>query len=200
MTASPITNIIFAGVGGQGNILVSHLLADAALASGCDVRLTETFGAATRGGSVFSCVRIGAAGAPLPRENSCQVIVGLEPLEGLRRAVKYLAPGGWALINVRPWYPVDVNTGRIEYPDMEAIVEGLKKLGGKVISFDATELARQAGGTRMMNIVMLGGMMALGVVDIPNEILLAQMDLRWKPAVAAANKMAFQKGWEYVKG
>ncbi len=70
MSENEVINIIFAGVGGQGNILVSHLLADAALAKGYKVRLTETFGAATRGGSVFSCVRIGDAGAPLPRKTA----------------------------------------------------------------------------------------------------------------------------------
>jgi indolepyruvate ferredoxin oxidoreductase beta subunit len=198
MIKNEITNIIFAGVGGQGNILVSHLLADAALEKGFPVRLTETFGAATRGGSVFSCVRIGDAGAPLPRERSVQMFVGLEPLECLRRALKYLAPGGWVIVNTRPWIPVDVSTGRIEYPEVDQILAGLQRLEGNVISFDATRMAQDAGSSRMMNIVLLGGLMALGRIDIENEAILDQMDKRWKKEIASANKVAFQKGFDYV--
>jgi indolepyruvate ferredoxin oxidoreductase beta subunit len=198
MEENKIINIIFAGVGGQGNILVSHLLADAVLEKGQQVRLTETFGAATRGGSVFSCVRIGDAGAPLPRENSCQVIIGLEPLECLRRGETYLAPGGTALINTRPWYPVDATTGRIEYPEVDMIEDALKKLDARVISFDATELALQAGAIRMMNIVMLGGLMALKILKLDNATIIEQMDKRWREEIAEPNKVAFQMGFDYV--
>ncbi|NMC81014.1 MAG: indolepyruvate oxidoreductase subunit beta [Chloroflexi bacterium] len=199
MSKKEVMNIIFAGVGGQGNILVSHLLADAALEKGYPVRLTETFGAATRGGSVFSCVRIGEAGAPLPREHAVQVMVGLEPLESLRRALTYLAPGGWVLVNTHPWIPVDVSTGRIEYPEIDQILDGLQRLGGKVISLDATRMAQDAGNSRMMNIVLLGGLMALGAIDIDNKAILAQMDKRWKKEIASANKVAFQQGFDHVR-
>lgn len=198
MSQNEVINIIFAGVGGQGNILVSHLLADAALAKGHKVRLTETFGAATRGGSVFSCVRIGDAGAPLPRKNSVQVIVGLEPLETLRQAVHYLKPGGFTLVNTHTWVPVDVSTGRVDYPDLDGMLNHLKQMGAKVASFDATIEAEELGNTRMMNIILLGGLMALGLLDIDNDLIFAQMEKRWKPAVVQANKVAFQKGFEFV--
>jgi len=191
MKPNEVMNVVFAGVGGQGSVLVSHLLAEAALASGHKVRLTETFGAATRGGSVFSCVRIGDAGAPLPRKHSAQVVVGLEPLECLRVASQYLMPGGYALINTHRWMPVDVSTGRVAYPEDEVIFAGVQKLGGKVISLNATLLANEAGSSRMMNIVLLGGLMALGIVAIDQGILLQQMDKRWKPEIAQMNKTAF---------
>jgi indolepyruvate ferredoxin oxidoreductase beta subunit len=199
MSEKEIMNIIFAGVGGQGNILVSHLLANAALEKGHQVRLTETFGAATRGGSVFSCVRIGDAGAPLPRKNSVQIIVGLEPLETLRLAVQYLKPGGLALVNTHHWVPVDVSAGRVAYPETSDLLDGIRKLGGKVISLDATRAAEDLGSSRMMNIVLLGGLMALGLLDIDNELLFAQMEKRWKPKIALANQGAYQKGFEIVK-
>lgn len=198
MSTNEVINIIFAGVGGQGNILVSHLLADAALEKGLKVRLTETFGAATRGGSVFSCVRIGEAGAPLPRKNSVQAIVGLEPLETLRLAVQYLKPCGYVVVNTHPWVPVDVSAGRVAYPDETDILDGLLKLGAKVISFDATLAAEELGNTRMMNIILLGGLMALGKLDIESDLLFKQMEKRWKPAIVQANKAAFQKGFDYV--
>ena len=185
MANNKAINVIFAGVGGQGNILVSHLLADAALARGYSVLLTETFGAATRGGSVFSCVRIGSVSAPLMRRYTCQIIVALEPLEGLRQALPYLKPGGWALVNEHPWVPVDVSAGRAVYPPLDQILEGLQQLGARVVHLDATSIAQELGSSRMMNIVLLGGLMA-------------QMDKRWKPEVVAANKKAFKKGFEFV--
>jgi len=199
MSEKEVMNIIFAGVGGQGNILVSHLVADAALEKGHQVRLTETFGAATRGGSVFSCVRIGDAGAPLPRKNSVQLMVGLEPLETLRVAVLYLKPGGWVLVNTHHWVPVDVSAGRVDYPETSALLEGIQKLGGKLISLNATQIAEDLGNNRMMNIVLLGGLMALGQLDIENELLFAQMENRWKHNIALANQGAFQKGFDIVK-
>jgi indolepyruvate ferredoxin oxidoreductase beta subunit len=198
MANKTANNVIFAGVGGQGNILVSHLLADAALASGIPVLLTETFGAATRGGSVSSCVRMGNASAPLMRKHTCQMIVGLEPLEGLRQALSNLMPGGWVLINERTWTPLDVSAGRTEYPSLERILEGFELLGGKVIHLDATGIAQELGNSRMMNIVLLGGLMALGEIEIENTVLLEQMDKRWKPEIAATNKRAFSRGYELV--
>jgi indolepyruvate ferredoxin oxidoreductase beta subunit len=191
-------NIIFAGVGGQGNILASHLLAEAALESNYSVLLTETFGAATRGGSVFSCVRIGNACAPLPREHACQVIVGLEPLECLRLCLRYLAPGGWAIVNSRPWYPVDVGTGRMEYPKIDQVLEGIRKLKGNVISFDATSVAEELGSNRMMNVVLLGGLMAITDLEIDSTKFLIQIEKRWSPKIAEANQAAFLKGFEIV--
>ncbi len=198
MANNKITNVIFAGVGGQGNILVSHLLADAALASGYPVLLTETFGAATRGGSVFSCVRIGSASAPLMRKHTCQVIVALEPLEGLRQALPYLKPGGWALVNEHPWVPVDVSAGRAVYPTFEQMLNAFLELDARVIHLDATSKAQELGNSRMMNIVLLGGLLALGEIKIDESILMTQMDKRWKPEIAAANKKAFKYGYERV--
>jgi indolepyruvate ferredoxin oxidoreductase beta subunit len=193
------TNIIFAGVGGQGNVLVSHLLADAALESGFPVRLTETYGAATRGGSVFSCVRIGNTWAPLPKEDGCKVIVGLEPLEAIRAAVNFLSSDGLSLVNVRPWIPIDVSSGRVQYPDIEQILGDLKCLGSRVISLDATQVAQDLGNSRMMNVVLLGGLMALEILDLKVDAILYQIEKRWVKASAYSNRIAFQTGYDTIK-
>jgi indolepyruvate ferredoxin oxidoreductase beta subunit len=161
-------DVIFAGVGGQGSILVSHLLADTALASGHKVRLTETFGAATRGGSVFSCVRIGEAWAPLPGEDQAQVVIGLEPLEGLRVALKFLAPDGWVLLNTRPWYPVDVSVGRATYPGIRQLIAASQRLG----------------------------LMALDLLALEDERIFAQMEKRWSEKLVSANMEAYRRGKE----
>jgi len=196
---SVVTNIIVSGVGGQGSILTSHLLADAALIEGFDVKLAETFGAATRGGSVYAHVRIGEVWAPMMREDEADVVISLEPLEGLRVATKFLKPGGYALINTHPWYPVDVTVGRVKYPSLDAITDALKKLDAKVITIDATSLAIEAGDSRSLNSVVLGGLIALEVTPISQDGIFKAMQEKWKERLVKINQKAFQLGYDFVK-
>jgi indolepyruvate ferredoxin oxidoreductase beta subunit len=196
---SVVTNIIVSGVGGQGSILTSHLLADAALIEGFDVKLAETFGAATRGGSVYAHVRIGEVWAPMMREDEADVVISLEPLEGLRVATKFLKPGGYALINTHPWYPVDVTVGRVKYPSLDAITDALKKLDAKVITIDATSLAIEAGDSRSLNSVVLGSLIALEVTPISQDGIFKAMQEKWKERLVKINQKAFQLGYDFVK-
>lgn len=196
---SIVTNIIVSGVGGQGSILTSHLLADAALIEGFDVKLAETFGAATRGGSVYAHVRIGEVWAPMMREDEADVVISLEPLEGLRVATKFLKPGGYALINTHPWYPVDVTVGRVKYPSLDAITGALKNLDAKVITIDATSLAIEAGDSRSLNSVVLGGLIALEVTPITQDGIFKAMQEKWKERLVKINQNAFQLGYDFVK-
>lgn len=193
-----VTNVVVAGVGGQGSILASHLLAQTALKDGLDVKLAETFGAATRGGSVMAHVRMGQVWAPTMMEDEADVVLSMEPLEGLRVATRFLRPGGWALINSRPWVPVDVAVGRCEYPATESIVDGLGKLGAQVVSLDATELALEAGNARAANTVMLGGLFALGVLDLSEDSLFRAMDERWAERLVQVNRRAYDLGYQAV--
>ncbi len=195
---SVVTNIIVSGVGGQGSILTSHLLADAALIERFDVKLAETFGAATRGGSVYAHVRIGEVWAPMMREDEADVVISLEPLEGLRVAAKFLKPGGYALINTHPWYPVDVTVGRVKYPSLDAITDALKKLDAKVITIDATSLAIEAGDSRSLNSVVLGGLIALEVTPISQDGIFKAMQEKWKERLVKINQKAFQLGYDFV--
>jgi indolepyruvate ferredoxin oxidoreductase beta subunit len=192
------TNVILAGVGGQGSILASHLLADAALKDGHDVKLAETYGGATRGGSVLSHVRIGQAWSHRTPENGADVIVAMEPLEGLRVAIKFLKPGGWMLVNTHPWYPVDVTAGGMPYPSMESILDALKRLGAQVFVMDATELALRAGSERSANMVMLGGVLAFGELDTTEKSLFEAMEERWPTRLVQINRKAYALGHEYV--
>jgi len=192
----PVTNVVVTGVGGQGSILASHLLAEAALKDGREVKLAETFGAATRGGSVMAHVRVGEVWAPMMMEDEADVVVSMEPLESLRVAVRFLKPGGWVLLNTRPWYPVDVAVGRQVYPSVESIVDGLKKLDAHVLTVDATDLALQAGDARAANTVMLGGLFALGVVDISEESLFSAMADRWSSRLVEMNRKAYNLGYQ----
>jgi indolepyruvate ferredoxin oxidoreductase beta subunit len=195
----PVVNVIIAGVGGQGSILTSHLLAEAALKGGQGVRLAETFGAATRGGSVFAHVRLGQAWAPMIRENAADVVVSLEPVEGLRVACIYLKPGGWALFNTHPWYPVDVTVGRAKYPSLREITQAMSRLGARIITLDATKLAIQAGDSRASNSVILGGLFALSILPIQESCLFEAMQDRWPEPLVTTNQRAYQLGFEAVR-
>lgn len=195
----PTTNVIVAGVGGQGSILASHLLAEAALKDGREVKLAETFGAATRGGSVMAHVRVGEVWAPMMMEDEADVVISMEPLEGLRVAVRFLKAGGWVLLNTHPWYPVDVAVGRARYPNVESIVDGLEQLEVRVLTMDATDMALQAGNARAANTVMLGGLFALGVLDISEDSLLDAMAERWPTHLVEVNRRAYSLGYRAVQ-
>jgi indolepyruvate ferredoxin oxidoreductase beta subunit len=193
-------NLIIAGVGGQGSVLASHLVAMAAIRDGLQARVGETFGAAMRGGAVASHVRLGKeVYAPLIPRDGAEVVLALEPLEGLRNAVKFMAPEGLLLTNTRPWLPTDVNTGRAEYPSMDAIKAAIEKLGGKVIEVDATSLAQQAGNLRTMNVVMLGALMATGRLPVSSESLKQVIKENVPKGTEEVNLRAFELGVKAVQ-
>jgi len=165
-------NLIIAGVGGQGSVLASHLVAMAAIGDGLHARVGETFGAAMRGGSVASHIRLGKeVHSPLISKDGADIILALEPLEGLRNSVRYLREDGLLLANTRAWSPTDVNIGLAKYPDMKTIEKSVKKLGGRAIIIDATSLAQRAGNVRTMNVVMLGALAGTGKLPVSIESL-----------------------------
>jgi indolepyruvate ferredoxin oxidoreductase beta subunit len=193
-------NLIVAGVGGQGSILASHIVAIAAIKEGLRVRVGETFGAAMRGGAVASHVRIGKeVHSPLIPTDGADIVLALEPLEGLRNLVKYLKKGGLLLTNVHPWLPVDVNIGRAEYPSMDAIREVVRKLGGKTLEIGATSLARKAGSVRTMNTVMLGALAATGKLPFSTEALKEAVKENVPQKTVDVNARAFELGLATLK-
>ena len=194
------TNLIIAGVGGQGSILASHIVATAAIQDGLRARVGETFGAAMRGGAVASHVRIGKeVFAPLVQKDGAEIVVALEPLEGIRNVVKYLSKGGLLLTNTHPWIPTDVNVGRAEYPSMDSIKKAVERLGGKIIAIDATSLAQQAGNVRTMNIVMLGALAGTGKLPVQIETLRQVIKENVPPKTVDANLRAFELGRNAVQ-
>ena len=193
--------MIIAGVGGQGSILASHIVATAAIRDGLRARVGETFGAAMRGGAVASHVRIGKdVSAPLVQKDGADIVLALEPLEGLRNAVKLLAKGGLLLTNTHAWIPTDVNIGRAEYPSMDSITKAVEKLSGKIVAIDATSLAQQqAGNVRTMNTVMLGALVGTGKLPISVETLKQVVKENVPPKTVDANLRAFELGFNTVQ-
>ncbi|MFQ6015084.1 MAG: indolepyruvate oxidoreductase subunit beta [Anaerolineae bacterium] len=150
------TNVLLAGVGGQGVILASEILALAAIAAGYDAKQTEVHGVSQRGGSVFSHVRFGSKiRSPLIKPGQADVVFGMEKLEALRFA-HYLKEGGLLLVNDHGIMPVSAGEAVAEYPHQA--VEFLKGKGLEVLDIKATELAESLGNHRVANVIMLGAL------------------------------------------
>lgn len=187
-------NFIIAGVGGQGSILASRVVGDAAIEESYHVLIGETFGASQRGGSVLSYVRLTDERkfSPLIPEKKADVIIGLEPFEALKCAHKFLMPGGVIITNEYPIMPPDKN-----YPDLEKIFAFLKELSSGLYTLNATEIALGIGDLATLNIVMLGATYAVGELPLKEENIKQAIKERL-PKTADLNLRAFYKGKEGV--
>lgn len=146
-------NLLFAGVGGQGVVLASEVLALVAAAEGYDVKQGEVHGAAQRGGAVVSHIRFGErVYSPLNLRGQADVLAAFEKLEAVRHA-HYLKPGGVLIINDHRIEPTFLNTA-VKYPDDP---EGfLRSKNYRVIVLNASEAARRLGNERVASLFMLG--------------------------------------------
>lgn len=149
-------NLLIAGVGGQGVVLASDLIGEAALAAGYDVKKTDTLGMAQRGGAVISHVRIAPeVWSPLIKEGEADILVAFEKLEAARWYY-YLRCGGIAIINNQVLPPLSVSLGKDRYPDDEEITDILKRRTARIYFVDGTKKARELGNIRTLNMFMLG--------------------------------------------
>ncbi len=149
-------DLVIAGVGGQGVILASDIISQAAIAAGYDVKKTDTLGMAQRGGSVISHIRMAPqVWSPLIREGEADIMLAFEKLEGARLAY-YLRSGGTAIINNQAQPPLSVSAGAEQYPDDEKISGILKQRTDSVYYIDGTRRARELGNVRAVNTFLLG--------------------------------------------
>jgi len=156
-----VFNIVIAGVGGQGVLMASKVLAESALAGGLDAKQNEVHGMAQRGGSVISFVRIGEkVHSPVVTPGTADMLISFEPLEALRYA-HYLKPGGILVYNTVTINPSTVASGMAVYPaDVE---EQIARVRPDARGFDALAVAKEAGNAKAVNMVMVGAVMA----DLP---------------------------------
>lgn len=184
-----VTNVLIAGVGGQGVILSSELLALAALAAGHDVKQGEFHGVAQRGGAVFSHVRFGdRVRSPMAPRGRVDHLLALEKLEALRYA-HFVKPGGTILVNDYQVEPVRIGDGR-PYP-----VEGVEFLAAKgfeVILVEATRQAIELGNYRVANVLLLGALSTR--LDIPDAVWTRTLEERIPPKLLELNRNAFDAG------
>ena len=152
-----IYNIVIAGVGGQGVLMASKVLAESALASGLDVKQNEVHGMAQRGGSVISFVRIGDhVSSPVVMPGTADLLISFEPLEALRY-VHYLKPGGRLVYNKVSINPSTVAAGMAVYPD--DVEQQIDAACPEAHGIEALSIAREAGNGKAVNMVMVGTVM-----------------------------------------
>lgn len=185
----PITNVLIAGVGGQGAVLASELLALAAIEDGRDVKQGEFHGVAQRGGAVFSHVRFGdRVFSPMARRGQVDFLLALEKLEALRY-VHFLKPCGTAIVNDHEIEPVRLGDDR-PYPT--DAIEFLKLRGLTVIALDGTERAMNLGNHHAANVVLLGVLSRL--LDIPTDVWERTLTGRIPDRLLELNRRAFSEG------
>lgn len=193
-------NVIVTGVGGQGNVLASQVLAAAAVEAGYRVSIGETFGASQRGGSVMSHVRISREKTygPLIPRGRAHLIVGFEPLETLRILMDYGNPDTVVVMNDRPNYPIGCLLGEEKYPDPEKLVEAVSRLASRNHVLAATELAKEAGNAMAANMVLTGALSASGLLPFDSGCFTGVVDTLFSGEVRDLNVRAFRKGMEAV--
>ena len=155
-------NLIICGVGGQGNILLSGLIGSVLIKKGYQVTVGETFGAAQRGGAVFSSVRISPKRSygPLIPEGKAHLVLGLEPLETMRILQKYGNSETICITNTSPLFPIGVLAAKEEYPNCDELKKTIRSLSKAVWFIDATNIALGLGAQIATNIVMVGALIS----------------------------------------
>ncbi len=184
-------NIMIVGVGGQGTLLTSRIIGKAALAAGCDVKISEVHGMAQRGGSVVTFVRFGdKVCEPVVEEGQADVIIAFERLEALRYS-HFLKNDGVLVINDCRIDPMTVVIGAKKYP--EAIVEGLSE-NHTVYTIDGQSVALELGNSKVLNSVVLG--FAAAYIGFDKEAWLSVIETTVPSKTIDINKKAFVRGYD----
>jgi len=159
MKEQNVKSILLAGVGGQGILRASDIMCHAMMEAGFDVKKSEVHGMAQRGGCVTSHVRYGTrVFSPLAEPGSIEILLAFEKMEALRY-LKFLSKDASIILNTEEINPPAVNMGDMPYPG--DIVDFLKNNYPRVVSFNAVELALQAGNAKAANVVLLGAVSKL---------------------------------------
>jgi len=193
-------NVIMAGVGGQGNVMASRVLANMLSLKGYKVTIGETFGMSQRGGSVMSHLRVSETSAWSPQipKGRADVLIALEPIEAVRVMRSYGNTGVKVLVNTRAIHPVGVIAGDFEYPSLESIEKGLKELTPHVWVMDATEEAMKLGNPILSNIIMIGAVSGLNLLPIGMAEFKSVIRDFFPQKLLEVNRRAFEIGKEKV--
>lgn len=194
-------NLVITGVGGQGNVVASHIFASAATKDGFNVSVGETYGASQRGGAVMSHVRLSKKTqyGPLIPRGQADIMLGFEPTECLRAVTGFGNRKTRVIVNPRPIYPIDVLSGVSKYPLIEDVLEAIKKLVSSVHVVEATELAKEAGSPIMQNIVLVGCLAGAEFTPVKIETLKEVIEETFAEKYPKANLKAFELGVEQIR-
>ena len=163
-----ITRVIIVAVGGQGNLLASSVLGEAALLAGVPMQMSEIHGMAQRGGVVESALIFGEAKSTIISDGEADLLVGFEPAETLR-AVQKCNADSVVITNLAPLMPFTVNIGKGVYPELAQLQELIRKKTARLIAFNAAKLAHEAGNPLAVNMVLLGALTQVAILPFSVE-------------------------------
>lgn len=184
--------ILLVGVGGQGTILISKILATGLMEAGFDVKMSEIHGMSQRGGSVTTQIKYGEkVYAPNLGEGEADMIIAFEKTEAAR-ALPMLKKGGTIITDDREIYSMPVLTGAVEYP--HDIIDRMREIVPNVIVIKAAETAEKLGNVKAQNIVLLGALVkSMHLDNVDWKDLIRKM----VPAKAVElNLAAFEAGYD----
>lgn len=184
-------NILLCGVGGQGIVLASKLIAQAAMENSLPVMSAETIGMAQKGGSVFSHVRIGSnLSTPMIPKGGADVIIGFEPAEAVRM-LPYLKKDGTVIVNSCPTKPVTAMLSASSYTGKEMLAY-LKKNVERLTIVDCERAASEIGSLKVVNMILLGAAAATGELPISMADIKNCLAKRLKPQLLEMNYKALE--------
>ncbi len=185
-------NFLLAGVGGQGTLLASDVLAEVGWRAGYDVKKAEVHGMSQRGGSVTSHVRWGTeVHSPTGGAGEIDVLLAFEKAEALRN-LAMLRPGGTLIVNDEAIEPLSVTSGGATYPDDGQLDQAAAQVTGDVYRVPGMRLAEELGNRRVANIVLLGALSAR--LEVPADLWLEVIAERVPTQHLAVNRAAFERG------
>lgn len=185
------TNIMICGVGGQGIVLTSKLIAATAVSHDVPVMSAETIGMAQKGGSVFSFLRLGdGIASPMFPEGTADLLIGFEPAEAVRM-FPYLKKGGTAIVNTHPIMPVTAALTGSDY-NGENMTEYIRRNAEKAVFLDGNKAISEIGSPKVLNMVMLGAAVATGLLPFTIEEIEETMKATVKPQFAELNSKALR--------
>ena len=193
MSEKEVKSCLLCGVGGQGTVLASRIIAAAAMAKGLHARTAETIGMAQRGGSVVSHVRIGEEiASPAIPLGTADVIIGFEPGETAAN-IKYLKKDGVLIVSSKQVKPVTASLGQSSYDGKECL-DWLKGQVSRCIVIDPDEIIEVCGSPKVLNVAMTGALAETGVMGLGIEDMEEALAMRMKPKLIEMNKKALHMG------
>lgn len=193
------TRLIIVAVGGQGNLLSSRVLGEAALLSDVPVRMSEIHGMAQRGGVVESAIVFGDSDSTIISDGEADVLVGFEPSETIR-AINKCNSKTVVITNLSPLPPFTVAIGKGTYPDLNEVQDLIRAKTANLIAFDAAELAKEAGNVMSVNMVLLGAMIQTDILPLKADSIKEIIKTKTKKAFVDINLKAFDLGFSVASG
>lgn len=190
-------SILLAGVGGQGTVLASKLIAQAAIDLGFPARTAETIGMAQRGGCVVSHVRIGEAHSPLIPKGKADIIIGFEPAEAVR-CLPYLKDEGAVVTTKKAIKPVTASLSGSSYDGTE-MIDYLTRNQERFVVVDGEKICAACGSAKVLNIALLGAACAAGALGIPRKSFQKAIESRLPQKFVTMNLKALELGAQEVK-